>query len=113
MGGSWHVRVSLGATARWVRNLGTLDPSTAFGPAAPPLPPRVFPPTPEIAALLVDHESVVRAPGRGNDGEKETEESTQARVLSAVRHAATMSRTRIKIGRAPMRLDADKPVWEG
>ncbi|KAJ6584679.1 CoA-transferase family III domain-containing protein [Mycena capillaripes] len=95
-GGSWEVRVSLAAVGRWIRSLGQLTPQEAFGPAARPFPPRVLPLHPEIAGLSL--------PWRSNG----------VRKMTAVRHAAVLSRTPVREGessQAPMSLDAYAAEW--
>lgn len=39
------------------------------------------------------------------------EEEPRARKMTVIRHAAEMSRTKVRAGKAPMRLDANEPVW--
>lgn len=39
------------------------------------------------------------------------EEETRTRKMTVIRHAAEMSRTKVRAGKAPMRLDANEPVW--
>jgi crotonobetainyl-CoA:carnitine CoA-transferase CaiB-like acyl-CoA transferase len=81
-GGSWHVRVSLAATARWLRGLGRL----ADGFAAPD------PDLAEIADLLETSES-----GFG--------------TLTAVRHAARLSRTPARWALPSVPLGTHRPQW--
>ncbi|KAJ7857775.1 CoA-transferase family III domain-containing protein [Mycena leptocephala] len=95
-GGSWEVRVSLAAVGQWIKSLGQLTPEEAFGSAARPFPPRVLPLHPEIAELSV--------PWRSNGGRK----------MTALRHAAVLSRTPVREGessQAPMSLDAHSADW--
>ena len=92
------MHVSLAATMLWIRRLGTLDPRTAFG-AGRPLPPyAVSPLDPEIAALCTTVDVVQRDAG-------------SPQRLTAVRHSAVLGKTRVREGRAPVRLDAHEPVW--
>lgn len=81
-GGSWHVRVSLARTGRWLQELGRV----AGGPRCPP------PQEAEIEALREDSES-----GFGR--------------LSAIRHAAQMSQTPARWLRPAVPLGSDPPAW--
>ncbi|KAF7346039.1 hypothetical protein MSAN_01829900 [Mycena sanguinolenta] len=95
-GGSWEVRVSLAAVGQWIRSLGQLSPEDAFGPAAKPFPSRVLPLDPEIVALSLPWES------------------DSGRKMTALRHAAILSRTPVREGeesQAPMALDAHPAEW--
>ncbi|KAJ7688219.1 CoA-transferase family III domain-containing protein [Mycena olivaceomarginata] len=95
-GGSWEVRVSLAAVGQWIRSLGQLSPEEAFGPAAKPFPPRVLPLHPEIDASSL--------PWTSNGGRK----------MTALRHAAILSRTPVREGessQAPMSLNAHSAEW--
>jgi len=82
-GGSWHVRVSLAQTGRWLRGLGRIE----GGFSAPD------PGQAEIADLLEDSES-----GFGR--------------LTAVRHAGLLSETPPRWERPSMPLGSHKAVWE-
>ena len=102
-GGSWRVRVSLSATLLWIRRFGNLHPQDAFEDG-PPLPPRAVPLDPEVAALST---TIERDPGdfgscNGRAG---------GQKMTAIRHAATFSRLKIREGKAPMRLDAHRAEW--
>lgn len=99
-GGSWCVRVSLGATLLWIRRFGNLHPLAAFGEGRA-LPPRSVPPDPEVAAVTT---TIERDPG---DFVREG----GAQAMSAIRHAAAFSRLKIREGKAPMRLDAHRAEW--
>lgn len=39
------------------------------------------------------------------------EKERRLRKMTVIRHAAQMSRTKVRAGKAPMRLDANEPVW--
>ncbi|KAJ7242828.1 CoA-transferase family III domain-containing protein [Mycena haematopus] len=95
-GGSWEVRVSLAAVGQWLRSLGQLQSEEAFGPAAKRFPPRVLPLHPEIAGLSI--------PWKSDSGRK----------MTALRHAAILSRTPVREGensQAPMSLSAHSAEW--
>ncbi|KAJ7081361.1 CoA-transferase family III domain-containing protein [Mycena belliarum] len=95
-GGSWEVRVSLAAVGQWIRSLGQLSPEEAFGSTAKPFPPRVFPLDPEIEELSLQWRS------------------PWGRTMTAIRHAASLSRTPVREGdssQAPIVLDAHSPEW--
>jgi len=97
----------------WIRRLGTLDPHTAFGEGRP-MPPRVSPPDPEIAALHTTVE--VCQPDDPGSSESihsfaDAQRPASYRTLTALRHSAVMGKTAVKQGRAPIRLDAHSPVW--
>jgi hypothetical protein len=100
-GGSWEVRVSLAAVAQWLRSLGQLPPDTAFRDGRP-LPKRMIPPDPEVAALSV---TLHEATGDKRDVER------CLRTMTAIRHAAQLSVTPVKDVEAPMCLDRHQPVW--
>ncbi|KAI0316654.1 CoA-transferase family III domain-containing protein, partial [Amylostereum chailletii] len=108
-GGSWKVHVSLYATMRWIRALGTLDPVTAFGPDAHPLPPRVLPLHPEVEAVSVVV-LVGEAVGRIGAVDKDHED-TVGGTMTCVRHAARMEKTPVRAGVAPRGLDAHRAGW--
>ena len=95
------MRVSLSATLLWIRHFGNLHPVTAFG-EGPPLPPRVMPLDPEIAAVST---TIERDPG--DFGRDEGEGQT----MSVIRHSATLTGLGIREGKAPMRLDAHRAEW--
>ncbi|KAJ7645618.1 CoA-transferase family III domain-containing protein [Mycena polygramma] len=95
-GGSWEVRVSLAAVGQWVKSLGQLTPEEAFGSGAQPFPPRVLPLHPDIAGLSL--------PWKSSGGRK----------MTALRHAAILSRTPVREGessQAPMSLSAHSTEW--
>ncbi|KAH7885167.1 CoA-transferase family III [Phlebopus sp. FC_14] len=94
-GGSWEVRVSLVAVGQWLRSLGQL--------CAQPLPVRSATLDPEIAAL-----SVTCQEARG--GRKRGVEEP-LRIMTAIRHAAVLSKTAVREGEAPMGLNRCDPVW--
>ncbi|EGN98146.1 hypothetical protein SERLA73DRAFT_109507 [Serpula lacrymans var. lacrymans S7.3] len=100
-GGSWEVRVSLASVGQWIRSLGLIDAKTAFG-QGPPIPPRTLPQHPEIADLAVTFQESV--------GDK-NEASEPRRTMTAVRHAAILSKTPVKENEAPMGLDRNTPTW--
>lgn len=81
-GGSWHVRVSLARSGRWLQSLGRV----AGGPACPKPEPA------DAAALLEDSDS-----GFGR--------------LTALRHAAVLSRTPARWQRPAVPLGTHAPVW--
>ncbi|WP_299625768.1 CoA transferase [Pelagibius sp.] len=81
-GGSWHVRVSLARTGRWLQSLGRL----AEGQACPE------PESSAVEALLEHSDS-----GFGR--------------LSAVRHAAVMSKTPPRFARPSVPLGSHPPRW--
>jgi crotonobetainyl-CoA:carnitine CoA-transferase CaiB-like acyl-CoA transferase len=81
-GGSWHVRVSLAQTGRWLANLGRLE--TGF--EAPD-------PTQEDIADLLDQMDMPLG------------------HLTYVRHAAVLSETPAYWERPPTRLGAHAPLW--
>jgi crotonobetainyl-CoA:carnitine CoA-transferase CaiB-like acyl-CoA transferase len=81
-GGSWHVRVSLAQTGRWIRNLGRVDD----GLAAPD------PGYEQVADLLETTDS-----GFG--------------ALTAVRHAAQLSQTPARWIRPSMPLGSHRAAW--
>ncbi|KAG9080279.1 hypothetical protein FRC06_006837 [Ceratobasidium sp. 370] len=96
-GGNWHVEVSLLGTANWVRSLGQIEPSEAFGPQAmsKEIPIRSMSFMRELEALLVDIPSV----------------KDNVPKLRALRHAAIMSATPVQIGHAPGGLNTHRPEW--
>ncbi len=81
-GGSWHVRVSLAQTSRWLWNLGRIDNGFA---------------TPDIAGQAVKQFIEKSSSGFGN--------------LSAVRHTAVMSRTPARWDRPAAPLGSNRPEW--
>ena len=83
-GGSWHVRVSLAQTGRWIWNLGRVD----GGLAAPD------PTLDDVADRLEESESAF---GR----------------LRAVKHAAELSETPAQFGLPATPLGSHAPCWEG
>ncbi|KAF9555320.1 CoA-transferase family III [Agrocybe pediades] len=106
-GGSHEVRVSLAGVGNWIRSLGRIDATLAFGSEV-----KQFPKTradEEIVSL-----STTWLERRGKDG-------GEGRKMTALRHAAVLAATPVREGSlngsdeddwgAPMRLDADEPVW--
>lgn len=82
-GGSWHVRVSLAQTGRWLRNLGRLDSGLN---------------TPDITGEDVQAAFIESMPsGFG--------------TLKAVRHAALLSTTPARWSRPAMPLGSHPPQW--
>lgn len=82
-GGSWHVRLSLAQTGRWLRSLGRIDGMSA--------------PDPARGDVLNCLEDSVSGFGR----------------LSAVRHPATMSKTPPHWSRPSVPLGSNAPCWPG
>lgn len=101
-GGSYEVHVSLGATLHWVRSLGYLSPEEAFKNGEP-LPPRGVPLDTEVAGFSTKIEQAVPDAG--------VQPGAVYHNITAIRHAAVMSKTKVRVGEAPMRLDAHLPVW--
>ncbi|KAI0031172.1 CoA-transferase family III [Vararia minispora EC-137] len=101
-GGSWEVHVSLESVGLWLRHLGLLMAEEAHNESMP-LPPRVYPLHPEVAALSV----VIERDDGDNGGAAEVDGST----MTVVRHAAELEQTPVRYGSAPMRLDAHKSRW--
>ncbi len=81
-GGSWHVRVSLAQTGRWLAGLGRLERGFAVAD----------PTHADISDLLDDMDTPL---GR----------------LTYVRHAAALSETPVRWDRPPTRLGAHAPLW--
>ncbi|KDQ11111.1 hypothetical protein BOTBODRAFT_57645 [Botryobasidium botryosum FD-172 SS1] len=98
-GGSWEVRVSLAGVGQWLRSLGRFDPEVAFGDCQP-MPRRTFPPVQEIQDLSST------APHGGRK-----KESVAPVKFTAIRHAAILSETPVREGKAPLVLNAHKPEW--
>jgi hypothetical protein len=95
--------VSLAAVGQWIRSLGRLSPQVAFGEGKP-LPPRILPQDPEIAALAV---TLLQEKG-------DKEDSTEGRPLksmTAIRHAAILDKTPAREGEAPMALNVHSASW--
>lgn len=82
-GGSWHVRVSLAQTGRWLWNLGRLDGGLN---------------TPDLTAEAV-HAAFMEAVPSGFG------------TLTAVRHSAVLSRTPARWSRPAMPLGSHPPQW--
>ncbi|KAF8600315.1 CoA-transferase family III [Ceratobasidium sp. AG-I] len=95
-GGSWDIQVSLLGVANWVRSLGQFEPEVAFSEEsmANGIPPKAVPVASEVEELLVN------VPIEG-DGQR----------LRALRHAAVMAETPVRVGRAPGGLNAHQPEW--
>ncbi|KAF5351563.1 hypothetical protein D9758_007210 [Tetrapyrgos nigripes] len=103
-GGSWEVQVSLAAVGQWIRSLGKVSPEEAFGKGKP-LPSSSFPQHEEIQRLSVDWPQSNQLHGR-------------SRTMTALRHAAVLSRTPVREGRveegepgAPLVLDSSQATW--
>jgi len=102
-GGSWEVRVSLAAVGQWLRSLGRLSPQVAFGEGKP-MPPRILPQDPEIAALAVTLQQ--------SEGNKEgSTDGIPRKHMSAIRHAAVLDKTPVRQAEAPMALSAHSASW--
>lgn len=82
-GGSWHVRVSLAQTGRWLWNLGRLDDGLN---------------TPDLTGEAV-HAAFMETVSSGFG------------TLSAVRHAAVLSKTPAQWSRPAMPLGSHPPQW--
>ncbi|KAI0072040.1 CoA-transferase family III [Panus rudis PR-1116 ss-1] len=98
-GGSWEVRVSLAAVGQWIRSLGQLDPSVAFGEGKP-LPRHEIPLNQEIEEYSTTYKQWGDFLGI----------STPLR-MTAIKHAAELSETPVKEHLAPIVLDAHHAVW--
>ncbi|KAJ3973838.1 CoA-transferase family III domain-containing protein [Lentinula raphanica] len=100
-GGSWEVRVSLAAVAQWLRSLGRVAPDIGFGQTAKPMPTVSFPPDDEVRKLSSDW--------------VQRHHSSEGKKMTAVRHAAILSKTPVKDGlreaTAPMILNSSLPQW--
>ncbi len=81
-GGSWHVRVSLAQTGRWLWNLGRVEGAMA----KPDLPPETV------------QKYMQQMPSGFGD-------------LTAVRHSAILSKTPAHWSRPAMPLGSNKPEW--
>ena len=107
-GGSWEVRVSLAAVGNWLRSLGRLEPSVAFGEGKP-APPKVLPQDPEIAALSV---SLVQSSEDSPKDETKANAGKRAQPrMTAIKHAAELSVTPVREGEAPLELNTHEPKW--
>lgn len=104
------MRISLVEVGRWIRSLGRVDPSIAFGPATRKFPERGGTLDKEIESLSTDW-----LERRGRHGSKD-------RKMTALKQAALLGVTPVREGimaagdetvdwGAPMRLDADDPIW--
>ena len=82
--------------------MGQLDPVVAFG-TGKPLPPRVLPQDPEIAALAVHLKQ--------SKGDKEHEKTQTLKTMTAIKHAAVLSETPVREEEAPIELNVHLPVW--
>jgi crotonobetainyl-CoA:carnitine CoA-transferase CaiB-like acyl-CoA transferase len=82
-GGSWHVRVSLAQTGRWLWNLGRLDDGLN---------------TPDLASEAV-HAAFMETVSSGFG------------TLTAVRHSAVLSRTPAQWSRPAMPLGSHPSQW--
>ncbi|VDB91785.1 unnamed protein product [Peniophora sp. CBMAI 1063] len=103
-GGTWEVHVSLESVALWLRAMGSLTPEEAYDEGEP-LPERTFPLAEEVAGYSITVER-----DDGDVDSPDTEQPTGS-TMTVIRHAAEMEATRIKEGKAPMRLNAHKPEW--
>jgi crotonobetainyl-CoA:carnitine CoA-transferase CaiB-like acyl-CoA transferase len=81
-GGSWHVRVSLAQTGKWLRQLGRIEHGLSCAETS----------FDDVQDLLEEHDS-----GFGR--------------LTAVRHAAQLSETPARWARASMPLGAHLAAW--
>ena len=81
-GGSWHVRLSLAQTGRWLWNLGRIDGAMK---------------KPDLAPEVVDKYTQAMPSGFGE--------------LTAVRHSAILSKTPAHWSRPAMPLGTHKPEW--
>ncbi len=88
-GGSWEVRVSLAAVGQWLRSLGRNELT------GKPLPSKN---DPEVLAVLEDWE---QADGFQNTG----------RRMKAIKHSAVLSKTPVKVGKAPVELNMNAAEW--
>jgi hypothetical protein len=95
--------VSLAAVGQWIRSLGRLSPQVAFGEGKP-LPPRILPQDPEIAALAV---TLLQAKGDKED----STEGKPLKIMTAIRHAAVLDKTPAREVYAPMALNVHSPSW--
>ncbi|KZT28820.1 CoA-transferase family III [Neolentinus lepideus HHB14362 ss-1] len=102
-GGSWEVRVSLAAVGQWIRSLGRLESQIGFAQGAA-LPPRTYPLSSEIANLS----TTIQECWGSNNGETERK---PAKIMTAIRHAAILSRTPVREGEAPMSLNKHAAEW--
>ncbi|KAL6301987.1 CoA-transferase family III [Sparassis latifolia] len=96
-GGSWEVRVSLAAVGQWIRYLGRLDPMVAFG-VGRPFPPHTLPQDPEIAVLATAVTQLAS-----------DKPAIEHHDMTAIRHAAILSKTPVMEGQAPMGLNVHEP----
>lgn len=117
-GGSYEVRVSLAGVAEWVRSLGRLSPHEAFVKA------KKYPKRDdeEISALSTEWlERSATSSGARAHADHSEGQPRQQRRMTALRQAAILRKTPVREGiieggvdgfwGAPMRLDADDPVW--
>ena len=84
--------------------MGSLTPEEAYDEGEP-LPERTFPLPREVAGYSI---TVERDDG---DVDSPNNEQPTGSTMTVIRHAAEMEATRIKEGKAPMRLNAHKPEW--
>ena len=84
--------------------MGSLTAEEAYEEGEP-LPERAFPLPREVAGYSITIER-----DNGDVYAPETEQPTGS-TMTVIRHAAEMEATKIKEGRAPMRLNAHKPEW--
>lgn len=92
--------MSLAAVGQWIRSLGQLDPDIAFGEGRP-LPGRTFPQAPEVAELAAHMKQA--------QGDKPYEGPLSD--MTAIRHAAILSKTPVREEGSALSLDAHLPRW--
>ncbi|KAJ3487111.1 hypothetical protein NLJ89_g11745 [Agrocybe chaxingu] len=98
-GGSWEVRVSLAAVGQWIRSLGRLSPHQAFG-IGKPFPELGVPLQAELGGLSIEWRE-----HKGDDGKG------KGRKMTALRHAAVLSRTPVREGILGENEDVDDDDW--
>ncbi|KAI0785118.1 CoA-transferase family III domain-containing protein [Abortiporus biennis] len=101
-GGSWEVRVSLAAVGQWIRHLGQMDPTVAFRAGKP------LPQNPESDEIKEFSLTIPRSSDFGEESLMTKCPST----LTAVRHAATFSKTSRLEGISPTSLHTSAPGWK-
>ncbi|KAF5376806.1 hypothetical protein D9757_008876 [Collybiopsis confluens] len=95
-GGSYEVRVSLAAVGQWLKSLGCIPPTTAYG-IARPLPMVTYPPVQEVKDLSSEW--------------VERNDPTHGRKMTALTHAGILSETPAREREAPMGLNSDSAWW--
>ncbi|KAF8340595.1 CoA-transferase family III domain-containing protein [Cantharellus anzutake] len=108
-GGSYEVRVSLAGTGNLLRSLPRLPPEIGFGPYAQPISEAT---SQEIQDLSYTVASTLES-GDTAAGTAETPGSpgSKGRKMTALRHAAVLSETPVRLGISPGGLDVHQPVW--